>query len=127
MSNPPNSSPPANRSLTPPSSANGPSVNHDAAMVSSQQASQGSGGDKKSTSSQKARKRDKIRNFFRSTKHEDKVPIQDGTTETKMCPARDAKTNIASAVSSLKVSSSETGSQLTISDGEARLNVFSEN
>ncbi|KAF9921135.1 hypothetical protein BGZ67_000731, partial [Mortierella alpina] len=95
--------------------------------VSSQQANQGSGRDNKSISSQKPKKRDKFLNFFRSTKHEDKVSIQDGISETKIFSARDGSTNIASAVSSLKVSSSETGSQLTVNKGEARLNVFSEN
>ncbi|KAF9975528.1 hypothetical protein BGZ75_000526, partial [Mortierella antarctica] len=132
MSNPPNTSSPghgtsASRSLTPSLAAHSRSVSHGAASVSSQQASMSSHTDNKSIQSQKTRMRDKIRNFFRSSKHEEKVAIQDGPSKTNIHHARAASTDITSAVHSLKVSSSGTGSQPAIGMPEARLNVFSEN
>ncbi|KAF9986548.1 hypothetical protein BGZ75_001680, partial [Mortierella antarctica] len=86
-----------------------------------------SDGDDKSISYQKTRKRDQIRNFFRSPKHEDKVTIQGGPSKTNIRHARVASTDITSAVHSLKISNFGTGSQPTIGKTEARLNVFSEN
>ncbi|KAF9971727.1 hypothetical protein BGZ75_001768, partial [Mortierella antarctica] len=132
MSNPPNTSSPglgtsANSILTPSLTAHSRPVSHGAASVSSQQASMSSDGDNKSITSQKNRKRDKIRNIFRSSKHEDKVTIQAGPSKTNIHHARAASTDITSTVHSLKFSSSGTGSQPAIGMPEARLNVFSEN
>ncbi|KAF9950526.1 hypothetical protein BGZ72_007844, partial [Mortierella alpina] len=125
MSNPHNSSPPgtgksANSSLTPPWITHGRSASHGSATVSSKPVSQCSDGDDNSISSEKSRKRDKIRNLFRPTKSEDKGKIQGAQSKTKIRHSR-------SAVSSLKVSSSGIGPQLKINKNKARLNIFLEN
>ncbi|CAO3570298.1 unnamed protein product [Mortierella alpina] len=135
MSNPSNPSPPGiggstNRSLAPSLAAHGRSVSQGSTALSSQQASFGSDGDNHSLSPQKQGKREKLRNFLRWKKHEDKAKVEDDHPETMMNPGHAASTDIASEVSSLKVSSSETASQvseLTSNKSQARLSVFSEN
>ncbi|CAO3565225.1 unnamed protein product [Mortierella alpina] len=135
MSIPPNTSPPgtggpSNSSLAPSPGAHDRSVSQSSTVLSSQQASLGSSGDNRSISSQKPRKRDKFLNIFRSSKHEDKAKAEDDHSETKDHHDRAASTDTASVVSSLKVSSSETASQLnepTSNMSEAHLSVFLNN
>ncbi|CAO3567870.1 unnamed protein product [Mortierella alpina] len=132
MSNPPNTSPPgiggsASRSLASSLVAHGRSVSQSSTALSSQQASLSSDGDNQSIASQKLRKRDKLRNLFRSTKHEDKAKVEDDHYETKIRHGRATCTDSASVVSSLKVGSYKTAPQLTSSTSKARIHVFSEN
>ncbi|CAO3565281.1 unnamed protein product [Mortierella alpina] len=132
MSNPPNTSPPgiggsASGSLAPSLAAHGRSVSQGSTALSSQRASLSSDGDNRSISSQKPRKRDKLLNIFRSTKHEDKAKVEDDHSKTKIHHGRASSTDTASIVSSLKVGSSETASQLTSCTSEVRVHVFSEN
>jgi len=115
MSNPSNPSPPGiggstNRSLAPSLAAHGRSVSQGSTALSSQQASFGSGGDNQPLSSQKQGKRDKLRNFLRWKKHEDKAKVEDDHPEAMMNHGHAANTDIASEVSSLNVSTSETAS-----------------
>ncbi|CAO3570158.1 unnamed protein product [Mortierella alpina] len=104
-----------------------PSMTSRSGRVSSQSANLSSGGDDHSISSQKTKKRDKLRLFFRSAKHEDKAKEEDDHSGTKTHHRRAASTDNASAVSSLKVSSSETAPQPTSGPSEACSHIFSEN
>ncbi|KAF9944359.1 hypothetical protein BGZ70_004728, partial [Mortierella alpina] len=88
------------------------------------------GGSASQSSAEKPRKRDKLRNLFRPAKQEEKAKVEDHHPETKVHDGRDASTDNASVVTSLKVSSLESASQLselTRNMSEARLSVFSEN
>ncbi|KAF9978702.1 hypothetical protein BGZ75_009936, partial [Mortierella antarctica] len=119
MSNPSNSSPPdiersAYRASTPLLTCHDRSVSDDATTVSSHQANLTSDGNDGSISPQGTRKRDILRNIFRSTKPADKVRSQGSLPQAKIRDAGAASTHIDSAFSSLKVDSSQTGSQLTI-------------
>ncbi|CAO3565205.1 unnamed protein product [Mortierella alpina] len=134
MSNPPNTphgtGGSSNSSLAPSPGAHDRSVSQSSTVLSSQQASLGSSGDNRSISSQKPRKRDKFLNIFRSSKHEDKAKAEDDHSETKDHHDRAASTDTASVVSGLKLSSSETASQLnelTSNMSEAHLSVFLDN
>ncbi|KAF9932380.1 hypothetical protein BGZ67_004765, partial [Mortierella alpina] len=86
-----------------------------------------SDGNDGSISPQGTRKRDILRNIFRSTKPADKVRSQASLPQAKIRDAGAASTHIDSAFSSLKVDSSQTGSQLTIDTSKACLDIFSEN
>ncbi|CAO3565215.1 unnamed protein product [Mortierella alpina] len=134
MSNPPNTphgtGGSSNSSLAPSPGAHDRSVSQSSTAPSSQQVSLGSSGDNRSISSQKPRKRDKFLSIFRLSKHEDKAKAKDDHSETKDHRDRAASTDTASVVSSLKVGSSETASQLnelTNNMSEAHLNGFLEN
>ncbi|CAO3569248.1 unnamed protein product [Mortierella alpina] len=132
MSNPPNTSPPdiggsTNRSLAPSLTTHERSVSQGSATLSSQQVSLNSEGDNQSISSQKPRKRDKFLNFVWPAKTKDKVKMQGAPAETKIHHDGAASTDIASAVSSLRISSSETASQFTVCESDARLKASLEN
>ncbi|CAO3565263.1 unnamed protein product [Mortierella alpina] len=134
MTDPPNTSPPAiggsaSRSLAPSLAAHGRSVSQGSTALSSRQASLSSDGDSQSTSSQKHRKRDKFWSLVRPAKNKDmdKAKVEDHCSATKVHDGRVASTDTTFIVSSLKVSSSETASQLTSSTSDARSSVFSEN
>ncbi|CAO3565462.1 unnamed protein product [Mortierella alpina] len=132
MSNQPTTSPPgskgsSNRSLTPSLATHGRPVSQGSTALSSQQGSMSSDGDNHSLAPQKPRKRDKFLSIFRSTKHEDKAKVEDRHSEAKIPHGRAASADNASAVTGLKVGSSETASQHTRSAGQARCSVFTEN
>ncbi|CAO3574615.1 unnamed protein product [Mortierella alpina] len=135
MSSPPNTLSPgnggsSNKSSTPSLATHNRAVSQASTALSSQEASSSSKGDNQSLSSQKHRKRDKFLNLFRSKKHEDEAKVEDIYSETTVHHGRVDSTDNASMVSSLKVSSSETASQLTeltSSMSAARLSLFAEN
>ncbi|CAO3574670.1 unnamed protein product [Mortierella alpina] len=134
MSSPPNTLPPgnggsSNRSSTPSLATHNRAVSQPSTALSSQEASLSPEGDNQSLSSEKHRKRDKFLNLFRS-KHGDKAKVDDNHSETTVHHGRVDSADIASEVSSLEVSSSETApqlSELTSNMSAARLSVFSEN